>query len=190
MSRQITPADLHTIQRIAAEEARRLARSLGLPAEDHDDFRHDLLVDLLPRLPAYDPARGTLGGFARVCMRHAALRIAQQHLHRRRVARTISLNDPLPGGDGLTLADILSEADGYGSWCGQPTDRIAALERRLDLERAAGAIDPEDRPLCAALSAKTPHQLAAQGVLPRARIYRRIREMRLRLLASGIPSAA
>ena len=67
---------------------------------------------------------------------------------------------------------------------------IGALERWLDLERASSAIDPEDHPLCAALATATPHEVAAQGAMPRARIYRRIREMRLRLLAAGIPSAA
>ena len=36
------------------------------------------------------------------------------------------------------------EGDGYAAWCGQSTDAIVALERRLDLERAAGAIAPED----------------------------------------------
>ena len=157
MSRPINPADLPAIQRIATEEAMRLCRSLGLPPQDRADVGNDLLADLLARLPAYDPSKGTLGGFARVCMRHAAFRMAQKHRHQRRVARTVSLDDPLPGGDGLTLADTLSEGD---------------------------------HSLCAALTTATPHEVAAQGAMPRARIYRRIREMRLRLLAAGIPSAA
>lgn len=190
MSRPITAADLHTIQTIAAEEARRLGRSLGLPPQDRDDLRHDLLADLLSRLPAYDPAKGTLGAFARVCMRHAALRIGEQHRQRRRRAHAVSLDDRLPGSEELTFADVLTEADSYGSWCGQPSDAFAALERRLDLERAVGAIDPQDHPLCAALSRHTPHEFGEQRTMPRMRIYRRIREIRLRLLAAGIPSAA
>jgi RNA polymerase sigma-70 factor (ECF subfamily) len=190
MCRPINPADVSALQRIATEEAMRVCRGLGLAPQDRADLRQDLLADLLSRLPAYDPAKGTLGAFARVCLRHAACRIAQKHRQQRRVAKTVSLDEPLPGGVGLTLADVLSEADGYAAWCGQQTDMTAALERWLDLERAGSAIDPEDHPLCAALTTATPHEVAAQGAMPRARIYRRIREMRLRLLAAGIPSAA
>ena len=78
----------------------------------------------------------------------------------------------------------------YSAWCGQPTDDIAALERRLDLARAGEAIDESDHPLCAALTEHTPHELGAQRTMPRMRIYRRIREMRLRLLTAGLGSAA
>lgn len=141
-------------------------------------------------MPAYDPDKGTLGAFARVCMRHAALRIGEQHRQRRCRAHAVSLDDRLPGSEELTFADVLTEADSYGSWCGQPSDAFAALGRRLNLERAVGATDPEDHPLCAALSSHTAHEFGEQPTMPRMRIYRRIREIRLRLLAAGIPSAA
>ncbi|MBI1187362.1 MAG: hypothetical protein GC206_08550 [Alphaproteobacteria bacterium] len=182
--------DWRSIQRLAQHEARRLRRSLGLPVHDLADLRQELLVDLIARLPAYNPAKAEIGAFARVCFRHAALRIAAQHARRRRAARTVFLDDPLPGAEGLTLADLLTEGESYAAWLGQPTDPIAALERRLDLEGAAAVISPEDFALCAALGRHTPHELGAQGGMPRMRIYRRIRELRLQMLAAGIPSAA
>lgn len=182
--------DLAPAHHLAGVAASALCRSLGLPPEDREDFRQDLLVDLLTRLPAYDPARGEFGAFARVCIRNAAALIAGKARRHRAARHPRSLDDVVPDTEGLTLGDTIAEADGYGAWCGQSTDAIGALERRLDLERAAGAIAPEDYPLCAALSAHTPHEFGEQKTMPRMRIYRRIREMRLRLLAAGIPSAA
>jgi RNA polymerase sigma-70 factor (ECF subfamily) len=182
--------DLTPIYRLAEQEARRLCRGLGLPAQEREDVRQSLLTEFLARLPAFDPVKGALEAFARICFRHAAARFARR-LQRERAGRhPLSLDDALPGGDGLTLGDTLGEADGYAAWCGQPSDAFAALERRLDLERALGAIDPEDHPLCATLSHHTPHEFGEQRTMPRMRIYRRLREIRLRLLAAGIPSAA
>lgn len=190
MARSPCFPDLAPIHRLAEHEARRLCRNLGLPAQEREDLRQDLLADFLARLPAFNPAKGALEAFARACFRHAAARIAHRVRRERANRHPLSLDDVLPGSDGLTLGDTIGEADGYTAWCGQPTDAIATLERRLDLERAAAAIDPEDHALCAALSVHTPHEFGEQKTMPRARIYRRLRELRLRLLAAGIPSVA
>jgi RNA polymerase sigma-70 factor (ECF subfamily) len=189
MSSSSPAIDWRGVQRLAQEEARRLCRRLGLSAQDRDDFCQDLLVDLLARLPAYDPAKGEPGAFARVCLRHAALRIATQQARRRRSAQAVSLDDPLPGAEGLTLSDVLGDADSFAAWLGQPVNPIAELERRLDLERAAAAIPADDHPLCQALARGEPHP-ARQAGLSRTTAFRRLQELRLRLLAAGIPAAA
>lgn len=181
---------LDRIHGIADQEAKRLCRSLGLPVQELDDVRQDLLVDFMARFPAFDPARAELAAFARVCMRHAATRIAGRVKRERAGRYPRSLDDTLPDTEGLTLGDTIAQDEGYGAWCGQPTDAIATLERRLDLERAAVVINPNDHALCAALTTHTAHELGEQQMMPRARIYRRIRELRLCLLAAGIPSAA
>lgn len=182
--------DLAPVHCLAAKEAKRLCRTLHLPEHEREDLRQDLLLDFLVRLPAFDAGKADLPAFAMVCFRHAGSRIARRVTAERAARHPRSLDDAIPNIDGLTLGDTIAEADGYAAWCGQSTDAIATLERRLDLERAAYAIDPEDHPLCAALSEHTPHEFGEQKTMPRMRIYRRIREMRLRLLAAGIPSAA
>lgn len=182
--------DLDRVHRLATREARRLCRSLRLPLQEQEDVQQDLLVDFLARLRAFDPAKAELEAFAMVCFRHAGACIARRVQRERAGRHPAALDDVLPGSDGLTLGDTIAEGDSYAAWCGQPTDAIATLERRLDLERAATTIDPGDHPLCAALSEHTPHEFGEQRTMPRMRIYRRIREMRLRLLAAGIRSAA
>ena len=64
MQIELSPDDIETIIREADAAARRLRRKLCLPVCEREDLGQDLLVDLLRRLPAYDPARGSIGAFA------------------------------------------------------------------------------------------------------------------------------
>jgi RNA polymerase sigma-70 factor (ECF subfamily) len=124
--------DLTRTHSIAMREARRLCRSLGLPAHEREDLRQELLIDFLARLPAFDPTRAELEAFALVCFRHAGARIARRVQRERTGRHPMSLDDALPRRGGLTLGDTVEEADGYAAWCGQSVDAIAVLERRLD----------------------------------------------------------
>ena len=159
------------LQALAQREARRVCRIARLPSHEADDIRQEMLLDLLGRLAAFDPARGSLGAFAFVCFRHCGSRIMQ----RRNTGRRIGL-DGLDGQDaGSDLADT--------------NDVIGALERRLDLSRAWGALDVTDAALCAALSNGTAHALARRTGTSRAGLYRRRHEIQMRLLAAGIAPA-
>jgi hypothetical protein len=185
-----TCAHLDSLNRLADAVARNLRRRLRLPRHEQEDVRQDLLADFLVRLPAYEPARGDLLAFAMTCFRHRASRLANRHRREREVRADLSLDDPLPGGEGLTVGGALTEDAGFSAWLGQPTDRIAALERRLDVERTAdAALLPADLPLCAALVRGEARAPAAVG-LSRTTAFRRMREMRLRLMAAGVSSAA
>ena len=102
----------------------------------------------------------------------------------------VSLDDPQPGREGLTIGDSIAEADGYGAWQGQPTDAFATVERRIDLDRALGSLPTATLSLCAELTEHTPHELAKVSRTSRAGVYRQLRELRLRLQVAGIPAAA
>jgi RNA polymerase sigma-70 factor (ECF subfamily) len=191
MSHRLALADLDAVHSIARCQARRLCRTLGRPDHEREDIEQDMLLDLLTRLPSFDPARGTLAAFATVCFQHRASRLATRLRREQRERHAASLDDAVPGQEeALTLADIIPESAGYAAWCGQQTDAVAALERRLDLDRAGAIIDQRDHCICASLTQSTPHELGKQGPLPRSALYRRIGEMRLCLLAAGIVAAA
>jgi RNA polymerase sigma-70 factor (ECF subfamily) len=187
---QLSLADLDVVHPLAARYARRLCQTLGRPSHEREDFEQDMLLDLLTRLPGFDPARGTLAAFATVCFQHRASRLATRLRREMRERHAASLDDAVPGQEeDLTLADIIPESEGYAAWCGQQTNAFAALERRLDLERAGAVLDKRDHGICAQLTQCTPHELGQQGPLPRSVLYRRIGEMRLQLLAGGIATA-
>ena len=190
----LSVADLTRVLPIARRESWRALHRRGLPQQEREDLQQDMLVDLLARMQAFDTARGTLEAFATVCCRHHAMRRAER-LRRERAHRHIASFDDRVGteessGAPLTLGETLPLSDSLAAWWGQPTDAAAALERRLDLERAAACIDRRDYSLCLALSAEPMHVAVRAAASSRATIYRRVAEIRLGLLAAGIASAA
>jgi RNA polymerase sigma-70 factor (ECF subfamily) len=191
VANQLSLADLDIISPIAKTQASRLRRAMGRPGHEQQDIEQDLLLDLISRLPSFDPARGSLPAFAMVCFQHRAARLAARFRREKRERHDATLDDAVPGQEeALTLADVIPESEGYAAWCGQNTNAVAALERRLDLDRASALLDERDHSICAALARATPHEVGREGLLPRSVLYRRIREMRLRLLAGGIASPA
>lgn len=183
----LTFAEFEPLHRMAERMSHGLCRRLGLPAHDAEDFAQDLLTDLLARLPGFNPAQGELGAFALTCFRHHAALLAHRTQRHRTLHHSTSLDDPLPDGD--TVGAVLSEADGYGAWMGQPANAFVEVERRVDLERVATVLTEEDAPLCAAL-ARGDADPARHAGLSRTTAFRRVREMRLRLCAAGATPAA
>lgn len=183
--------DLQILLGEADRTARRLFRQLRLPRADLDDVRQDLLVDLIARLPAYDPPRGSLGAFAGVVLRNQATRIAAKVKRQRQLHGVVpvSLDQPVPDSDGLTYGDLVAEEDGLAALLGQPVDAFTEIERRLDVERAMGGLGHGDVRLCAELSRATADRLAASGHGARSSLYRRVKDLRLALTAMGLQAA-
>ena len=126
----------------------------------------------------------------KISFRHARLPIASHNKvkHDRRLygAAPISLNETtIPESDGLARGDLIAEDKGLAVYFGQPADAFAAAGR-LDLERGLRTLDPVDRALCASLTHTTVDRLAASGHGARSNLYRRVRNIRLALLAVGL----
>ena len=129
----IAPADLATLIDESDRAARRLHRKLALPAADLDDLRHDLLIDLICRLPGFDARRGTIGAFAGIVLRNQCARIAIRHHRRRRAQGGTVLSLDAPAGSSVEpLGCLLAESDGLAAWHGQDRDprRISRPARR------------------------------------------------------------
>jgi hypothetical protein len=189
---RLSPSDLQTILDEAAAAARRLSRQMRIPHDDVADIRPELLVDLIARLPAFDPKRGTMGAFAGMVMANRATRLAHKaHQHRRMFGVSpFSLDERLPESAGLTRGDVVPESDGYEAVLGQRTDRFAESDRRLHLETALTILSDEDKQLCACLSQTTIDELTARGRGARTSLYRRVGRIRLELMAAGVSAKA
>jgi RNA polymerase sigma-70 factor (ECF subfamily) len=148
--------------------ALRIIRACRIPHHEREDLRQDLLADLFARLRGFDPERGNLSTFAFTCFGHRASQLIGRILRGRASMMPVSLDDPMPGAPNLTIGDGLSEADGYGALLGQPVDAFAAVDRRLDLDRALGTLPQEALPLCAELIEQSPHELAKASPTSRA----------------------
>jgi RNA polymerase sigma-70 factor (ECF subfamily) len=146
---------------------------------------------MVARLPAFDPERGSLGAFAGIVMANKATRIANKVKRERRLYGAVpaSLDEPFPDSESATRGDLFAEEDGLAAYLGQPVDAFAEVERRLDVARGLGTLDPNDGALCAALSRTTVDRLAGGGRGARSSLYRRVKDIRLALLAVGLRAA-
>jgi RNA polymerase sigma-70 factor (ECF subfamily) len=167
--------------------ATRLHRRLGFLATDSDDLRQELLVDLLRRLPAYDPARGPLGAFAYVVLRNQASRIANSAIRERRRWGGALISLDAPNSDGVTLGERLSDEVALDGWQTQPG--VGGVERRIDLVLAVNRLAGRDQALCRGLARESVDALAKQRFGSRAGIYRRLQELRCQLAAYGLEAA-
>lgn len=185
----LTTSDLSLIHRQAGLCALRLVRKLRLPWHEHEDVRQDLLVDLFSRLKHFDPTRGALGAFVGAVLSNGASMLMARIRRERRHYAGMSLDDPLPSGDG-TIGDIIPEAAGYLASVGQPVDRQVIIDRTLDVGRALGALSQPDLIFCKHLLNQTPAELSQAGLGSRAGLYRQLADIRLELTARGLAVAA
>jgi len=190
MQIELSPDDIETIIREANAAAQRLRRKLCLPVYEREDLGQDLLVNLLRRLPAYDPSRGSIGAFAGIVLRNQSSRIAMRH-HRQRRAQggsLLSLDVPLAGSR-EPVGDTLNEDDGLAAWHGQTCCAAAVTELHHALQAALARLPDEDRHFCAALALRSVTALAAEGFGSRSALYRRLADLRHVLTAHGLGPA-
>jgi len=190
MQIELSPDDIETIIQEADAAAQRLRRKLYLPLCEREDLGQDLLVDLLRRLPAYDPSRGSIGAFANIVLRNQSSRIAMRH-HRQRRAQggsMLSLEVPLAG-TREPVGDTLTEDDGLAAWHGQTCCAAAVAELHHALQAALARLPAEDRRFCAALAHRPVTALAAEGFGSRSALYRRLADLRHVLTAHGLGPA-
>ena len=190
MQIELSPDDIETIIHEADAAAQRLRRKLSLPLCEREDLGQELLVDLLRRLPAYDPSRGSIGAFANIVLRNQSSRIAMRHHRQRRVqgGPLLSLEVPLAG-TREPVGDTLTEDDGLAAWHGQTCCAAAVTELCHAMETALARLPAEDRRFCAALAHRPVTALAAEGFGSRSALYRRLAELRHVLTAHGLGPA-
>lgn len=191
MQIELSPHHIQTILSEAQAAAKRLQRRLGLPACDREDLVQDLLIDLLRRLSAYDPDRGSLGAFSGLILRNQASRIALRIMKERRAhgGTMLSLDASLSQADPRPMNEVLSNQDGLGVWHGQTIDARLAAEQSMDLGHALGRLSPKDRAICAGLAHGSVTTLARRGFGSRSSLYRRISDLRFALTLHGLGSA-
>lgn len=172
---------LRVMMAAAAYHARKVARTMRLSDVDREDVEQDILLVLLERRHFFDPARGAWSSFADRVARQAAQGVADEIGAERRV-RGGSLDQPA-GDDGSATLGELMEAD-------QSPSHDAEHDLQLPLALAGFVAGlPDELALVARLSLLEDGDLAeAQrgSGLSTSEFYRRLREVRYRLVCAGI----
>jgi DNA-directed RNA polymerase specialized sigma24 family protein len=190
MSIELSNEDVGALVAQARAVAADLVHRMRLPWHELDDLCQDLLVDAIGRLASFDPDRGTLGGFAATVFAHRASRLAAKAYRERAFLAPITLDGPVPGTDGGTLAGTIAESGGLAALLGGHEDVGLRLQRRLAIERGVQLLGEPERALCAALTEKTPTEIGEEGPASRATVYRQVADIRLSLMAAGVSSVA
>jgi len=184
----LSKSDFEVLLREANLAAWRLVRQFRLTSFHKDDFRQELLVELLSRVAMFNPARGTLGAFAGTVVRHRAGRIAnnirrEQRFFVERFKNTMYAD--------LKAVDIAR----YEGRQHQHDERdlinqFSISEIRVDLKRALARLPSSDLGLCAALIEYTPAEISRNSGRSRAGVYRAIKKIRTHMETFGISAVA
>ena len=183
----ISPADLSILINEAGAAARRLHRKLRVPSSDLDDLRHDLLVDLICRLPGFNARRGSIGAFANIVLRNQSSRIAIRTCLQLKAqgGPLFSLDVPVAG-NREPLGETLAETGGLAVWHGQDRCPATTAEDHLALCCVLARLPADDRRLCAALAHRSIATLTTEGFGSRSALYRRLGELRHILTVHGL----
>ncbi len=165
----------------AAYHARKVARTMRLSKVDREDVEQEILLVLLERRRFFDAARGAWSSFADRVARQAAQGVADQIGAERQIHGN-SLDRPAGNEKTITLGEVM-----------EARQRISPnVERELQLPLVLAdfvAELPDQLALVARLSLLEDGDLAQaqrRSGLSTSEFYRRLREIRYRLICLGI----
>ena len=168
--------------RLIKYKARKLVGKAGFTASDREDIEQELTLDLLRRLPKYNPKRAQLNTFiARVVEHRLASLIEAQKAGIRDYRRCrCSLNECFEDADGRSVerVDTFDQEDYLLRTGGQsrPSEELSALA--IDVAAVLETLPPELRELCRRLKAETVTEISRDTGVPRGTIYESIKKLR------------
>ena len=176
--------------KIIRHKARQLVGQFGFTEADREDLEQELVLDLLRRLPKYDPSRAQRNTFiARVVENKVATIIEARKAAMRdyRLCRC-SLNDRLEDQDGRSTERIETiNQDDYFVLTGKPSRPVdELLDLSIDLRAAVSLLPPNLCELYRRLCDQTVTEISRDLGIPRGTIYDMIRKIRAILDDAGI----
>ena len=163
-------------------KARRLIGQAGFTVSDRDDLEQELILDLLRRLPKYDPRRARRNTFiARVVEHRIATLIEARKAGIRDYRRCgCSLNDRFEDEEGRSVerSETLDQED-YLLRTGaqsRPAEELSALA--IDMAAVFEGLPPGLRDLCRRLGTETVTEISRDTGIPRGTLYESIRKLR------------
>ena len=163
-------------------KARQLVGNYGFVEADREDIEQDLTLDLLQRLPNFDPSRASARTFISRLVDHGVARLIERRQAQMRDYRrcTSSLNDLIEDSEGeqVERGDLVDQ-DTYLRSTGQPAmslpDEVAL---HVDLERFLALLPPELADLYGRLAAgQTMTDISRETGLCRDTLHERRRKL-------------
>ena len=164
-------------------KARQLVGQAVFTVADRDDLEQELILDLLRRLPKYDPSRAKRNTFiARVVEHKIATLIEKQTAQKRDYRRCpCSLNERFEEeeeGRSVERAETLDQEDYLLRIGVEPRAPEELRALALDVAAVVKNLPPELHELCRRLGQKTVSEISRDTGVPRATLYQSVTKLR------------
>ena len=175
--------------KLIQHKAYQLVGNAGFTDSDREDIEQDLLMDLLSRLPDYDPELAERATFITRIVNRRVARILEKRSAWRRDYRLneFSLNENDWEDDNSVERHENIGEDEYLLRTGKqelPTNELRDLI--IDVDRALEILPPEFRDLCERLKTKTVAEVSRDTGVPRSTIYEAIQKVREMFEEAGL----
>jgi len=175
--------------RIIKHKARQLVGKLGFTEADREDLEQEMIMDLLPRLPKYNPDRARRHTFIALVVENKVANIIEARKARGRDCQfKFSLSDLLEDKEGCSVerAETIDQ-DEYLRRTGRSSRPAAELrDLGLDFRKAVDCLPPGLRQLCRSLQNASVSEISRETKIPRRSIYESIQKLRIILEHSGL----
>ncbi len=162
-------------EHIIREKAKRLIGAHGFRSDDFEDLQQELALDLLDRLPKFDPARSCFSTFVirivdhkvREMIRH---RTQQKRDHRRCVC---SLDDPFEQENGSTILreETISRDDCDRLMGKHSRPEVERMDLRLDVSAVVSRLPADQQDLAGRLMHQSVTEAARALGVARSTLY-------------------
>jgi RNA polymerase sigma-70 factor (ECF subfamily) len=175
-------------QRLIKKTARMLVGKAGLTNSDVEDLEQELTLELLKRLPGFDPARAALNTFVTVVIRAHAKKILEQRSCKMRDCgrEAFSLNEDTHDGRErwVERGDFVSrEEDDRRLGARSERDRRDMV---LDVNAVLSRLPEDVRKLCELVKTVTVSEAARRLGMPESTASKRLRDLRERFRKAGL----
>lgn len=176
--RPLDPNDPY-FRRLVVCQARKLLGKAGLNESDIDDLVQDIWLDLVQRMPGFDPRRSQHQTFCSRLVDHKASNVLRDRRAKRRDSRRCrSLNIPLTDGEDRDHADLLaSDVHSGRTGCVCRSDEEHA-DLATDIANIMAKMPAELRDLCQRLQNQPLTAIAQEVGIPRTTLQESIKKIR------------
>lgn len=171
-------------------KAKQLVGRVGLTDSDREDLEQEMILDLLQRLPKYNPDRAQRNTFIARVVEHKIATIIEARKAGLRDYRlcNCSLNERLEDGEGGSVEriEIIDQEDYLRLTAGLSRSTAELRDLSFDVRQAIEKLPPELRELCQRLGVDTVTELSRDTGVPRGTIYESLKKLRAILEVAGL----
>jgi RNA polymerase sigma-70 factor, ECF subfamily len=160
--------------------AERLIGHFGFTNSDREDIAQELALDLIERLPSYDPAKAKRTTFIKDCVEHRISTLIRDRGRRcrdpRRVQRLSSASDQ-PDPRSVSAESLVDHAH---------RDEIAHADLRMDVAAVIARLPAHQQNICTLLAEHSPYAISKLLGRSKRAVYRDVHDIRAAFSAAGL----